>query len=187
MEKRWPLIFFLRTGIKRRHSVPSQDYKVDDKSNQCFECSKMQLALSWWKVIRLRRLVGGFPDFLEDNWKTNSCVPLKIDCSALFYWYECNMSSFSEKTGDHLLGSTSYASNFCWIWLILKHPYSRLLFTFGLIRLNPRFITCHDVIDVFEVPWWYFWSISFDQSTRPCFSNGWQIVWDPTRIIFFDK
>ena len=51
----------------------------------------------------------------------------------------------AEKTGDHLLGSNSCASNFCWIWLILKHPYSRLLFTFGFIRVNPRFITCHDV------------------------------------------
>ena len=25
-----------------------------------------------------------FPDFLEDNWQTNGCVPLRIDCSALF-------------------------------------------------------------------------------------------------------
>ena len=32
----------------------------------------------------------------------------------------------------------------------LENPYSRLLFTFGLIRVNPRFITCHDVIDVFQ-------------------------------------
>ena len=23
-------------------------------------------------------------DFLEDNWQTNGCVPLRIDCSALF-------------------------------------------------------------------------------------------------------
>ena len=26
----------------------------------------------------------GFPDFLEDNWQTNGCEPLSIDCSALF-------------------------------------------------------------------------------------------------------
>ena len=73
---------------------------------------------------------------------------------------------FSGKTGDHLLGSVSCASNFCWIWLILKHPYSRLLFTFGLIRVNPLFVTCRDVMDVFEAPRSYFWSISFDQLTR---------------------
>ena len=34
---------FLRTGIKRSHSVPSQDYTADDSSNRCFGCSKMQL------------------------------------------------------------------------------------------------------------------------------------------------
>ena len=60
------------------------------------------------------------------------------------------MSSFSVKTGDHLLGSASCANKFCWIGLIWKHPYSRLLFTFGLIRVHPRFTTCHDVIEVFR-------------------------------------
>ena len=25
-----------------------------------------------------------YPDFLEDNWETNGCVPLKIDYPALF-------------------------------------------------------------------------------------------------------
>ena len=35
--------YFLRTGIKRSYSVPSQDYAADDLSNQCFERSKMRL------------------------------------------------------------------------------------------------------------------------------------------------
>ena len=26
----------------------------------------------------------GLPDFLEDNWQTNGCVPLRSDCSVLF-------------------------------------------------------------------------------------------------------
>ena len=39
----------------------------------------------------------GFPDFLKDSWQTNGCVPLRIDCSALFWWCDCDMSSFSEK------------------------------------------------------------------------------------------
>ena len=26
----------------------------------------------------------GFSNILEDNWLTNDCVPLRIDCSALF-------------------------------------------------------------------------------------------------------
>ena len=66
----------------------------------------------------------GFPDFLEDNWQSNDFVPLRIDCFALFKWYNCDMSSLSEKTDAHLLESASRANNFCWIWLILKHPYS---------------------------------------------------------------
>ena len=45
-------------------------------------------------------LAVGVPDFLEDNWRKNGLVPLSIDCSALFQWYDCDMSSFSEKTGD---------------------------------------------------------------------------------------
>ena len=75
---------------------------------------------------------------------------------------------FFRKTGDYLLGSASCASKFCWIWLILKHPYSRLLLTLGLIRVNPRFFTCHDVIKVFEARRSYFWSISFDRRCRSC-------------------
>ena len=59
------------------------------------------------------------------------------------------MSSFSEKIDDYLLGSDSCASSLCWIWFVLKHAYSRLLFTFGLICVNKRFITCHDDVDMF--------------------------------------
>ena len=173
--------YFFRKGIKRSHSA-------DDSSNRCFECSKMLLfepmcesshcRCEEWSVFDV-----GFPDFLEDNWQTNGCVPLRIDCSALFLWYDCDMSSFSEKTGDHLLGSDSCASNFCWIWLILRDPYSRVLFTFGLIRVNPLFITCHDVIDVFQST-----AIVFlEHFLRPICTSDWQIVWDPTRTNFFDS
>ena len=135
-------------------------------------------------MFRLRRLV--FLISSEDNWQTNGCVSLRIDYSALFWWYDCDMSSFSEKTGDHLLGSASCASNFCWIWLILKHPNSRLLFTFGLIRVNLRFVTYHDVIDVFG-------SIAscLEHFFRPIdtslFFSDEQIVWDLTRTNFSDS
>ena len=44
------------------------------------------------------------------------------------------------KKGDNLHGNASSGSNFCWISLILKDSYTRLLFTFGLIRVNPWFI-----------------------------------------------
>ena len=92
-----------------------------------------------------------FPNFLGDIWQTNGCVPLRINCSILFQWHNCFMSSFTKKTGDHLLGSAPCADNFfSWIWLILKQPYSQLLFPFGLKRVNSRFITYHAVIDMFR-------------------------------------
>ena len=89
----------------------------------------------------------GFPDFLEDNWQTNDCQNRKLCCSSVTI---ATCPVFPKNTGNHFLGSALCASNFCWIWLILKYQYSRLLFTFGLIRLNPRFITCYDVIDMFR-------------------------------------
>ena len=91
---------------------------------------------------------------------------------------------FQKKTGDYLLESASYASNFCWIWYILKYPYSRLLFIFGLTLVNPLLITCHDVIDVFRSTAIVYWSISFNQSTRAFFERLTN-VWDPTRTNFF--
>ena len=33
--------YFLHTGIKRTHSMPSQDYTANDSLNRCFDCSKM--------------------------------------------------------------------------------------------------------------------------------------------------
>ena len=129
----------------------------------------------------------GLLDILEDNWQTTGCVPLRIDCSALFQWYDGNMSSFFEKTGAHLLGSASCASNFCWIWLILKHPYSRLLFSFGLIQVNSWFITCHGVIDVFRSTAIVFLEHFFWPFDTSLFLSDWQIVWDPMRTHFFES
>ena len=131
-----------------------------------------KLALSWWRRIRLRRLVYVI------SWKTTG--------KQMVVFYDCDMSSFFEKTGDHLLGSASCASKFCWIWLILKHLYSRLLFTFGLIYVNLRFIVCANVIDVFRSTAivfleHFFWPID----TSSFFLSDWQIVWHPTRTNFF--
>ena len=97
------------------------------------------------------------------------------------------MSSFSEKIGDHLLGSASCANNFCWIWFILKHPYSQLLFTFGLMRLNSRFITCQDVIDVCRSTAIVFLGHFFLIIDTSFFLSDWQILWDPKRTNFFDS
>ena len=80
VSKNIDLFFFcLRTGIKRSHSVPSQDYMADDSSNRCFKCSS--------RCVRARIVVVksdpfsavGFPDSLKDNWQTNDCVPLRIE------------------------------------------------------------------------------------------------------------
>ena len=59
-------------------------YQIDVLSAQ--KCSCLN------RCVRARIVVAksdpylavGFPDFLEDNWQTNGCVPLRIDCSALF-------------------------------------------------------------------------------------------------------
>ena len=125
--------------------MPSQDYTADDSSNRCFQCSKMQLFEQMCESSHCRgeerSVFGGwFSRFFGRQLAKKWICPLRINCSTLF---QCAMSSFSEKTDDHLFGSASRASNFCWIWLILKHPYSRLPFIFELTRVNPLFITCH--------------------------------------------
>ena len=72
IEKRWPLIYFLLTGIKRSHSVPESGLYGGWLIKSIFWVLKnavvwvnvWELALSWWIVILLRRLV--FPI----SWKT---------------------------------------------------------------------------------------------------------------------
>lgn len=50
--------------------------------------------------------------------------------------------------------------------LISKHPHTRLLLNCRLLCVNERFVTCHDVIDVFWKIAILFFNISFEQSTR---------------------
>ena len=100
-----------------------------------------ELALLWcWFTWFLGRQLTNKWLFTTQNWLFRVVLVVRL----------LHSQFFQKKTGDHLLGSASWASNFCWIWLILKQPYSRLLFTFGLIRENPLFTICHDVIDVFR-------------------------------------
>ena len=72
-----------------------------------------------------------------------------------------------------------------WIWLILKHPYSRLLFTFRLMRVNPQFINCHDVIGVFRSTAIVLLEHFFRPIDMSFFLSDWQIVWDPAWTNFF--
>ena len=91
------------------------------------------------------------------------------------------MSSLSETTGNHWLGSASCASNFCWIWLIWEHLYHRLLFTLELICLNPRFTTYHDVIDVFQRT-----AIVICKHFFRLIDTSFFFKWDPIGTNFFD-
>ena len=125
----------------------SQDYTADDSSNRCFECSKMQFFEpvcesshcrgeewtvfdGWFSKFLGRQLTSKWLCFTQ-NWLF--CVILVVRLRHL-----------------QLFRNASWTSNFCWIWLILKHPYRKLLFAVGLIRVNLQLITCHDVIDVFR-------------------------------------
>lgn len=85
------------------------------------------------------------------------------------------------KKANHLLESTSCVNNFCWIRLILKNPYSRLLFLFRLIRVNPLFITCHDVINLFRSTAIDFFLHFFRPIDTSLFLSVWQ---DPTGTNF---
>ena len=66
------LVYFLRTGIKRSHSVPTQDYKVDDLLNDVLNAQKCSC---FSRCVRTRIVVEksdpssavGFPDYLKGN------------------------------------------------------------------------------------------------------------------------
>ena len=144
-----------------------------------------ELTLSWWRVIRLRRLV-----FLISCKATGKqMIVYHSELTVL----HCSSGTiaicpvFPKKLAIIFLGSASCASNFCWIWPILKDPHSRLLFTFGLIRLNPQFIICHDVIDVFRSTAIVFLEHFFPPIDMNLFLSNWQIVWNLTRTNFFSR
>ena len=124
-------------------------YPIDVLSAQKCSC------LSW--CVRARIVVVksnlssavGFPDSLEDNWQTNGCIPLELIVLRCSNDTIATCPVFPKKQAFICLEVLRAWATFL-DWLILKHPYSQLRFTFGLIRVNPQFITCHDVIDVFR-------------------------------------
>ena len=137
VEKRWPLILFFTYGNKKKSFgaksglyggwlIKSMLWVL---KNAVVWADVWELVLSWWRVIRLRLLVFLIYWKATDKqmvvYHSELIVPL---CSSGTI---ATCPVFSEKTGDHLLGSASSASNFCWIWLILKHQYSRLLILSG--------------------------------------------------------
>ena len=80
------LFLFLRTEMKsiQFRTIRRMAHQIDVSSVQNCSC--------WGRSVRARIVVMksdpssavGFPDFWEDNWKTNGCLLLRIDCSALF-------------------------------------------------------------------------------------------------------
>lgn len=185
VEIRWPLSLFF---INRNDSIPSQHYIVDDSLNRCFECTKMQLlqsmcesslALAWWRGNCIPQLSF----FL--SWKTTGKQMVVYYSKFTVPRYSngrvgtCSVSL--EKGATICLYMLHAQNNFCWIRLILKHPYNRLLFTFRLIRLNSRFIICHDIVNMFRSNAFVFLRLL---ATNRCddrfFFNDWQIVFAQT-------
>ena len=89
-----------------------------------------------------------FSNFSEDFRQTNCGVPLRIDRPTMLKWNSRHMTSFEEERG-HQLWSASSTNNFRWVWLVFEDPYDGLLFCFGVICIDPRFVTCDNFINVF--------------------------------------
>ena len=114
-----------------------------------------------------------FSNFSEDITQTNCGVPLRIDRPAK--WNSRHMTSFAAETGRHSLRSDFSTNNFRWIWFGCKDPHGGLLLCFGLIRIDPRFVTYDDLIHAFEAPRSYLSKVCLHQSARAIFkrlSNG---------------
>ena len=164
--------FGAKSGLYGRWHIKSMFWVL---KNVVVWADVWELPLSWWRAICLQRLV-----FLI-SWKTTGkqIVVFHSELTVL----RCSSGTiatcpvFPKKTGDHLLRSA----------LCLKHLYSWLLFIFGLLDVNPRFITCHDVTDVFRSTAIVFLEHFFRRIDTSLFFSDWKIVWDPTRTNFFDS
>ena len=90
-----------------------------------------------------------FSNCCEDFRQTNCDAPLRIDRPTMLKWKSRHMTSFAKETGHHLLQSASSTNNFRWIWPVFEDPHGGLWFCFGLLRIDPWFVTCDDLIKVF--------------------------------------
>ena len=62
--------------------------------------------------------------------------------------YLINKTYFRNKSFFFLYEGCS-TNNFRWIWLVFEDPRGGLLFYVELIRIDPWFVTCNDLINVF--------------------------------------
>ena len=58
--------------------------------------------------------------------QTNCGVPLRIYRPTMVKWNSLHMTSFAEESGQHLLRSASFMSNFRCIWLVFDDPHGGL-------------------------------------------------------------
>ena len=81
------------------------------------------------------------------------------------------MSGIIEEISNYLLSSTAWTNNFYWFRFILKYPFwnNGLLFTLGLIRIDPCFVPSNNVVDQIDRPRLNFLSISLLHLIRACF------------------
>lgn len=147
-------VYFFRCGNKKKSSQPSQLYAGSTSTFRMVESAVVrgdtgdlwEHALSWSIVIRSRRLVfpiswkttGKQMVFTTHNWLF--CFVLAVATISACTVFPKKQASICLKVLVH----------FCWIWHILKHSYSRLLFTFGLVCVKLRFVSFHNVIEVFR-------------------------------------
>lgn len=92
-----------------------------------------------------------FHQFIESFWWTHGRIPS---------W---RVATWPVSMKKH---ATSRTSHFRWIFIDLKDPHSRLALSFWFICINPRLVTCDDVVNIFGSTSSEFFSIWRHQSTR---------------------
>lgn len=82
---------------------------------------------------------------------TNCCIPFGINCASILWSDGSHMTSYPKEWGNHFHRNASRATDFCWFELILEHPSRRLLFSFGLVWINPCFVAmlyCQIILEI---------------------------------------
>ena len=146
---RSPRNIFLMRGNKKKSLGAKSGLLVDPSirrfgrsKGRWFElmCTSLHCHCEQWFVFS-----SSFFKFLQRN-----CgVQLRIDRVTLLKWNSRYLTSLVEETGDHLFRSVFSTNNSRWIWLVFEGPHGGLLFCFELIRIDPWFVTCDDLINVF--------------------------------------
>ena len=173
VEKRWALTLFFTYGNKKKSfGGKSQLYggwliksMFWVLKNAVVWADVWERALSSWRVIRLRRLFSLFLGRqLANKWLCTTqnwlfCVVLVVRLQYV-QLFRKNRRSFA------------------WKCLVREQLFLDLvhLFTFGLICINPRFITCHDSIGVCRSTTIVFLEHFFRPIDTSLFLSDWQIV-----------